>query len=146
MTNSMIEQRLAKVEAEMGIVKGQVTECLDMKTLVAKISLLSEQQAQYNKEFAESNKMLMSSNIESSMTFKNINRSLKSLVERMDSLESKVDVKFEGMDKKFDGVDKKFCEMSDNSKIDIVDMAKMAVPGLIGSGIVFVILRLVGVL
>lgn len=135
MSNSDYGERISKLEEKTDNIEKKVDDLSDIKTAVTELALLSRQQLEQNKEFKETQEMLVGSNAKFNITLEtmndnltNMNSEIKETNKRMSELETKVG------------------SLDDKSKVDILKITRKSVPWLLAAGISFWILKLVGVI
>lgn len=141
MTNGEYGERIAKLEIKTDTIEKRLEDLSEIKTAVVRLTLLSEQQLEHNERVGK--------------TLETINSNLSSLNahaevtnERLSDLEGKVSC-YEDVSRtsdKVNNLEKRVDNLDDKSKVDIVKIIVWAVPGLLGAGITFFILKIVGLI
>lgn len=134
-------ERIAKLEIKTDAIEKRLEDLSEIKTAVTRLTLLSEQQLEHNERVGR--------------TLETINNNLSSLDaharvtnERLSDLEGKVSC-YEDVSRTSDKVsslEKRVNILDDKSKIDIIKVIVWAVPGLLGAGVTFFILKIAGLI
>jgi len=128
MSEGQYGERIAKLEAKTDSIEKRLDDLSEIKTAVTQLTLLSEQQAEYNKRY-EKTQAKFCQHLETINTnLSNLNNSAELTNKRLSDLEGK----FECIDEK--------------SKVDIVKIIVWTVPGLLGAGLTFFILKIAGLI
>lgn len=151
MSNSDYGERISKLEEKTDNIEKKVDDLSDIKTVVTELALLSRQQVEQNKEFKETQTMLVLSNTKFNTILETMNENLtkmnseiKETNKKMSDLETKVG-SMDNSEKIID-LETKVGDLDDKSKVDILKIAIKAVPWLLGAGITFWVLKLVGII
>jgi Zn-dependent M32 family carboxypeptidase len=127
-------ERIATLESEVDELQDKVDDFLTMKDTLIELKSLSKEQAEYNKKFNEMYENSLVSNAEFSNTLKNINNNLNSLNTEM-----------KGTNERIDNIEDRLVKIDNKSKIDLLELFKQyAIPAIMGGGIVYFILQIVG--
>jgi len=125
---------IATLETKVENLEHKVDDFSIMKDTLVELKALSKEQSSYNKKFNEMYEKSIVSNIEFSNTLININANLNSLNSEIKGVNERIDE----VELKIDGID-------DKSKVDFLILVKQyAIPVIMGGGIVYFILSVVG--
>lgn len=148
MSNSDYGERISKLEEKTDNIEKKVDDLSDIKTVVTELALLSRQQVEQNKEFKETQTMLVLSNTKFNTTLETMNENLtkmnseiKETNKKMSDLETKVG-SMDNSEKIID-LETKVGDLDDKSKVDILKIAIKAVPWFLGAGITYGIYKIV---
>lgn len=151
MSNSDYGERISKLEEKTDNIEKKVDDLSDIKTVVTELALLSRQQVEQNKEFKETQTMLVLSNTKFNTILETMNENLtkmnseiKETNKKMSDLETKVG-SMDNSEKIID-LETKVGDLDDKSKVDILKIAIKAVPWLLVAEISFWVLKLVGII
>lgn len=151
MSNSDYGERISKLEEKTDNIEKKVDDLSDIKTVVTELALLSRQQVEQNKEFKETQTMLVLSNTKFNTILETMNENLtkmnseiKETNKKMSDLETKVG-SMDNSEKIID-LETKVGDLDNKSKVDILKIAIKAVPWLLVAGISFWVLKLVGII
>ena len=125
---------IATLENKVDTLEHRVDTMAVMKDTLIELKALSKEQTTYNKKFNEMYEKSIVSNTEFSLTLKNINENLNSLNTQM-----------KGTNERIDEVEVKIDNIDDKGKVDFLLLIKQyAIPVIMGGGIVYFILNIVG--
>lgn len=148
MSNSDYGERISKLEEKTDNIEKKVDDLSDIKTVVTELALLSRQQVEQNKEFKETQTMLVLSNTKFNTILETMNENLtkmnseiKETNKKMSDLETKVG-SMDNSEKIID-LETKVGDLDDKSKVDILKIAIKAVPWFLGAGITYGIYKIV---
>jgi uncharacterized coiled-coil protein SlyX len=147
-SNSDYGERISKLEEKTDNIEKKVDDLSDIKTVVTELALLSRQQVEQNKEFKETQTMLVLSNTKFNTILETMNENLtkmnseiKETNKKMSDLETKVG-SMDNSEKIID-LETKVGDLDDKSKVDILKIAIKAVPWFLGAGITYGIYKIV---
>lgn len=125
---------IATLENDIDNIYHKIGDLSDIKEAVVELKILQQEQVKNNKRFEKLYEETMKSNLEITSTLKGINENLNSL-----------NVEIKGANERIDGIENKINEIDNKSKIDILVLVKQyLVPAIMGGGLVYIILQIVG--
>jgi len=147
-SNSDYGERISKLEEKTDNIEKKVDDLSDIKTVVTELALLSRQQVEQNKEFKETQTMLVLSNTKFNTILETMNENLTKMnseIKETNKKMSDVETKVGSMDnsEKIIDLETKGGDLDDKSKVDILKIAIKAVPWLLGAGITYGIYKIV---
>jgi predicted nuclease with TOPRIM domain len=125
---------IATLENDIDNIYHKINDLSDIKEAVVELKVLQQEQVKSNKKFEKLYEETMKQNLEISTTLKTINENLNSLNKQVNSANERID-----------GIEEKIEQIDEKSKVDLLVLFKQyAIPAILGGGIVYFILQIVG--
>lgn len=125
---------IATLENDIDNIYHKINDLSDIKEAVVELKILQQEQVKSNKKFEKLYEETMKQNLEVSTTLKTINENLNSLNRQVNSANERIN-----------NIEEKIEKIDEKSKIDILVLIKQyAIPAILGGGIVYIILHIVG--
>jgi uncharacterized protein Yka (UPF0111/DUF47 family) len=125
---------IATLENDVDTIYRKINDLSDIKDAVVELKVLQQEQVKSNKKFEKLYEETMKQNLEITSTLKTINENLNSLNKQVNSANERID-----------GIEEKIEQIDEKSKVDLLVLFKQyAIPALLGGGIVYFILTVIG--
>jgi predicted nuclease with TOPRIM domain len=125
---------IATLENDVDTIYRKINDLSDIKDAVVELKVLQQEQVKSNKKFEKLYEETMKQNLEITSTLKIINENLNSLNKQVNSANERID-----------GIEEKIEQIDEKSKVDLMVLFKQyAIPAILGGGIVYFILTVVG--